>query len=97
MCYNMNYVEKNEHKRGGPWSLRELGVYHKFDLETRRSRWIFIQTRQAANGILEHLQNNSGLNPLYLHVLLLRSMSMHWPEYIDYLDSKIEPLVGILQ
>jgi hypothetical protein len=93
VCYNLYYVERNHHERGCPWSLRELAVYHTFNLRSMASCWIFIQTGQAACKFWNQTHDAAGSEPLDLHVLLLRFMLTQWTQFIDYWDAKIESLV----
>lgn len=75
--------------------MREVGVYHKIDLATMRSRWIFIQTEQAVRKFWEQERAVDYLSPMQVHILLLRYISTEWTECIDYWDAEIEVLVRI--
>ena len=36
LCYNIYYVEKNSRACRDPWSLRQMAIYYKVDVVTKR-------------------------------------------------------------
>jgi hypothetical protein len=98
LCYNLHHVEQNGRNRGNPWSLRQTGIYHQLDLATKRSVWIFIQasgpTREEIFRVLRSARY--GENPMLLHLEVLFAMSRNWPDYIEYLSSKLDELASNL-
>ena len=96
LCYNLHHVERNGRNRGNPWSLRQTGIYHQIDLTTKRSGWIFIQasglTREEIFRALS--VDRFRENPMLLHLEVLFTMARNWPDYIEYLSSKLDELVS---
>ena len=43
MCYNLKSVESSSSQPHFPWSVRQLAVYHSFDVITGKSFWIMIK------------------------------------------------------
>lgn len=99
MCYNIRFVELNGRNSGDPWSLRQIGVYEKFNFQSRSSKWILLQPSPAALQALEDgLRSrehdlHSFTNLMSLHTRLLFTSSRQWPDYIDYLRAQLERLV----
>lgn len=97
----MQYMEKNNRRRGDPWSLRQSGVYQQISVSSRRSTWIILQ---PSNGVRAQLEQalESGLeqgregneSAIYFHVIFLSSMAGNWQEYLEYLHSQITVFVG---
>lgn len=81
MCYNIRYVELNGRNNGDPWSLRQIGVYEKINLETQSSYWILLQPSSAALQNLEdHLRSRkhslkSVETSMSTHIVLLFTSS----------------------
>lgn len=103
MCYNIHHVERNGRDYGDPWSLRQTGIYHKFRLGAPRSCWILLQPTKYSCMRLEHVLekfvpgNKNWLEAIVrAHNALLTSMMHNWPEYIQYLGSRLDELVCCL-
>ena len=43
MCYNLKSVESSSSQPQFPWSVRQLAVYHSFDVVTGKSFWTMIK------------------------------------------------------
>jgi hypothetical protein len=102
-AYLLKHVEL--HGRPGgitPWSVRQFGLYQKFDSLTNRSSCIFIQTsldiqrrlaevkkeRQLYQDILSHWT--------CLHLICIGTLSKNWAAYIKFLDKKVAEIVSSL-
>jgi hypothetical protein len=48
MCFNLRSVEPVTYDSRRPWSIRQVAVYHSFDVETGRTVWIFVK----GNGLI---------------------------------------------
>ncbi|KAK4221299.1 hypothetical protein QBC38DRAFT_492315 [Podospora fimiseda] len=95
-CYNIRYFEQNGRGRGNPWSLRQTGVYQKYQ-SNKRSAWIvlnysnYISDRVRAafaeeSSPIEELCEASPLSP---HVFILSAAATNWRSYIESLRQKV--------
>ena len=98
--YNIRYMERNERKRGSPWSLRQTGVYQRYDTLTERSAWILLQRSDYMRRRLsEPLRHDSDfvtgipLNPFYLHRIFLYALERNWTDWIEEVQQEMELLV----
>ena len=95
--YNIKYVE--EHGRtlpNDPYSIRETGVYQKFNSSTNRSNWIFIQpsTTLRAELVRFFSQTRRPSEECQAHGTVLIIASDNWRFYINYLEETFAGLVG---
>ncbi|KAL0631044.1 hypothetical protein Q9L58_010100, partial [Maublancomyces gigas] len=93
-CYILRYVEQHQRPgRGNPWSVRQTGVYHKFEIPTQNNTWIFLQ---PCTRFIERLEQLNGMDCNFsVHLLLLSSSVGSWREYIDWLEEKFTELSGV--
>jgi hypothetical protein len=98
-CYTLHYVEHNGRTTGDPWSFRKTAVYHRYDVQTQSSAWIFVKLPSPLKGRLAdrlkklwpetqlcHARN------LMVHVLILAYSLQGWRDYLGSLKSKMEDL-----
>ena len=104
LCYNIRYVEKPDGKLGKKWSLRQAGIYHQIDPETRRSSWILLQPsenlRKRLHENLNYRQSNQqdrDASPMLLHALFLSTLAYNWVDYIEDLRMELAVLVSVVQ
>jgi hypothetical protein len=102
ICYQLWYMEpNNRHKGKDGWSLRQTGVYHHYDPETKSNTCFLMHPREcstAQHQISAQFDNagNTTLcknDPLDLHILLLSSYLENWQLYINELTEEFKPLV----
>jgi hypothetical protein len=100
VCYNLRYVEKNGRNRGDPWSLRQTGVYQKFNMNTGTSTWIILQPSAYTLGRLgavleETVTKRSGIcfDPLHMHATFFSAARREWADYIESLKLLLRSLV----
>ena len=100
VCYNIRYMERNERKRGSPWSLRQTGVYQRYNTLTERSAWILLQPSDYMRRRLsEPLRHDSSfvtgipVNPFYLHGIFLYASERNWTDWIEEIQQEMESLV----
>ncbi|KAH8699081.1 hypothetical protein BGW36DRAFT_449225 [Talaromyces proteolyticus] len=80
-----------------PWSLRQTGVYQKYDLKTKSATWIFLHPTNVSvfqtrlNQILKSTEGSRKIqeHPLLLHNILFSSVFPQWREYLAYYERKI--------
>lgn len=94
-------MEKNNGRKGDPWSLRQSGVYQQISISSRRSTWIFLQPSNGVRAQLEQALESSleqgreeNESAIYFHIIFLSSMAGNWQEYLEYLHSQITAFVG---
>lgn len=97
----MQYMEKNNRRKGDPWSLRQSGVYQQISVSSRRSTWIILQPSKGVRAQLEQALESSleqgqegNESAIYFHVIFLSSMAGNWQEYLEYLHSQITVFVS---
>jgi len=92
LCYQMKYMERNDHGHGQKWSERQVGVYHRFGAGNEAIA-ILIHAGPSTKAhsriqkaFAEGMQSNRELtNPLLLHVLVLSSYLDNWRIYLQEL------------
>lgn len=95
-------MEKNNRRKGDPWSLRQSGVYHQISVSSRRSTWIILQSSNRVRAQLKlalksNLEQGREIdeNAIYFHIIFLASMADNWQEYLEYLHSQITSFVRV--
>ncbi|EPS41509.1 hypothetical protein H072_4620 [Dactylellina haptotyla CBS 200.50] len=95
--YDLGYLFKYVDRHGretpkDPFAIRQTGVYHKYDPQTKRSVWIFIQPSESLKERLEALFTRYKDNPIDLalqveiHFLVVTHGAKNWRPYIKYLE-----------
>jgi hypothetical protein len=81
-----------------PFSVRETGVYHKFDSASQESTWIFMQASDSFKDRLRRTYERSNdtvpMNQFLMHASIFYSVSEHWRDYLVYLEDTFSKLVG---
>lgn len=102
-CYNLQYMEKNNRRKGDPWSFRQSGVYQQISVSSRRSTWIILQPSDGVRAQLKRVLESSleqgrksNESAIYFHVIFLSSMAGNWQEYLEYLHSQVTVFVGFI-
>jgi hypothetical protein len=102
-AYLLKHVEL--HGRPGamiPWSIRQFGIYQKFETATKRSSCIFVQTsldiqRRLAEVQKDHRTSKDVIDHwTCLHLLCIGTLSKNWAAYIKFLDKKVAEIVSEL-
>jgi hypothetical protein len=100
LCYNLRFVQHNGRTEGDPWSLRQIGVYQKYEGTTRRSVWIFISASDVPQQAIEAVRQSNAfdLEPrlsgiVAFHAALLETAALEWHTYLESLNAQIELLV----
>ncbi|KAF3081621.1 hypothetical protein TWF102_009747 [Orbilia oligospora] len=91
--YLYKYVDLHGRERPkDPFSIRQTGVYHKYDPQAKRSVWIFIQPSESLKERLDSLFSRYKDNPIDIalqvevHFLVLTHAAKNWRPYITYLE-----------
>lgn len=101
ITYNLRYATKNGRQHGDPWSIRQSGVYHKFNTKTHTSVWILLQpSRGVYNAISPstlHLNQLSvpaaQSNTLLLHLRIFLDSEREWRGYTNSLTDRLRSKV----
>lgn len=97
--YNIKYVAP--HMRAfpkDPFSIRETGVYHSFDADTRQSSWVFMQAsgtlRERLTECFAHSNETEPMVQFKIHGVILQTASDGWRDYLVYLEETFSKLVS---
>lgn len=102
-CFNLHSYEKNGGKTGNPWSLRQMGIYQKFDLYSQKHVWILLQPFSLAQRTLTrilkrcalHGSTSRNLHPMSLHARFMDTAALNWSAYLGDLRNDINMLVSL--
>lgn len=92
ICYQLRYMEPNNHTQGETWSERQIGVYHKFSLAPKAKGLMILlhamldsKAQKRLDEIFSAGRYNTNLNstPLRLHVLIFTTYMDNWRWYMD--------------
>lgn len=100
----LKYPEDNGRGEGAdPWSIRQTGVYQRFESETRTSLWILLQPKQqtAADSRIKNLliANTKGDSfeleeqPPLVGLITLSTYFANWRAYMAYYEKEELTLV----
>ncbi|KAF3904531.1 hypothetical protein ABW21_db0200956 [Orbilia brochopaga] len=96
ICYNLRYFERNGRDSGNGWSLRQTGVYHKYNSVKGKSIWIFLRPSERMTGMLEDTLRNdcakSSIDTkavLIYHASFISSALYCWKDYLSCLEEKL--------
>jgi len=97
VCYNLRHVEINGRGKSCPWSLRQTGVYQKYNSGNDNSVWIILHAAQNLRSSLHGdfssvLTGPISMQNLMLHSRFLAALGQNWDQYVDYLQSAAEKL-----
>lgn len=102
ICYQLRYMEPNNHTQGETWSERQIGVYHKFSLAPKAKGVMILlhamldsKAQKRLDEIFSAGRYNTNLNstPLRLHVLIFTTYMDNWRWYMDDLGELCLQLV----
>lgn len=86
ICYLLRSFELHGRSNlKNPWSLRQMAVYQKYDIQNKHSIWIFVQPFQRFRNDLWEEFSRSGptTHPLGLHAYMLGSEATNWRWYLN--------------
>jgi hypothetical protein len=103
MCYNLKSVERYPSQPHWPWSIRQMAVYHSFDVETGNSFWIILKGNQVMKQRVESVTKNSAhseissfdgtsqafASSLATQLLLCDWCVENWRWYINFLEETL--------
>ncbi|KAF2971303.1 hypothetical protein GQX73_g2224 [Xylaria multiplex] len=105
-CYNLWSAERasEQHNSRRPWSVRQAGIYHSFDVETGRATWVHIKANALlqeritkATAHAEQLQakaiqtvQGSFSATLLTHLIMIEWCGENWSQYIGYWECQVK-------
>ena len=92
LCYILRYVQRTG-RETHPWSMRQMGIYQKFDFSKKSSNWIFLQPSSQAKKLAMHRPHVQASHPLEAHIEILSSTLDAWRWYLNGLDHTTRSLV----
>src|ERR1700753_2738157 len=106
LCYNLRSVEAAPEQESWPWSIRQMAIYHSFDVVTGHSVWIVVKANdliekrvKEESQSIEHADistfdtNSQALGAtLAAHLIYVKWVSENWCWYIDFLEETVEKL-----
>jgi mRNA-degrading endonuclease YafQ of YafQ-DinJ toxin-antitoxin module len=108
LCYSLKSVEPNDAKPKSPWAVRQVALYHSFDLETGKAFWIVVKgshlirdrvkaaTNSASAGTSELASISSTASSfaatLAMHLILCDWCDEDWRWYLTFLEKRLQEL-----
>lgn len=98
MFYTFRYAEQKNHSNE-PWVIRQVGVYHKIDIETKQSLIVLLSAvpdSKAYDRVLRLISNDFHKieqSPLYLHEVVHSSYFPYWKDYLGAYERILLPIV----
>ena len=105
ITFVLKYPESNGRTDGpSPWSLRQTGLYQKFEPLAKRSLWVLLNPTPnsiADQKVFDLLEQYSGSmkprqEPRLLGLLLLSAYFRNWRTYMAYYEEKELRIVRIM-
>ena len=108
LCYSLRAVEPSNSYKGWPWSVKQLGISHSFDVEKGQSAWIVLKadglmkdrimsaTRSTALPDMRSFgdRSQSFTSSLSTHLLFCEWSVEHWRWYINFMETQIQEITG---
>lgn len=97
ICFDLRYPALHGRDDCTPaWSIRHMGVYHKYDIGTEKLRWIFIQPSESIRNRIEKLAHHENEFDRLLapFLLVVFSTERKWGEYLQYLEDRFKEVVN---
>ncbi|KAJ3567611.1 hypothetical protein NPX13_g6708 [Xylaria arbuscula] len=104
-CYNLWSAEKASQQQSSrhPWTIRQAGIYHSFDIETGRATWIHIKTnrvlqerittatahaKQLRATAVQTLEGSFSAT-LLTHLIVIEWCAENWSPYLGYWECQV--------
>ncbi|CRG91396.1 hypothetical protein PISL3812_08444 [Talaromyces islandicus] len=93
-AYHLRHVEEHgrEEERDNPWSIRQMGVYHKHETNPKSHIFILVNPPKHLRTRLTGLLTKPNVNPSWIdiHMVFFSSLSRNWPSYVSWVDEKFQ-------
>lgn len=104
VCYNLRSVEPTKNPPEWPWSIRQSAVFHSFECDTGRARWINIKgSDDISNQVRRLCRPSAPSDPakiktadmalsasLATHLAYCEWSSKNWAAYISWLEDELQ-------
>ncbi|OCK91162.1 uncharacterized protein K441DRAFT_642086 [Cenococcum geophilum 1.58] len=96
MQYVLSYVEEVRRHGSIKWTMRQIGVYHRYSSAEDKSLWILLFNRP--NSVVQKrletmIENCSGFR--HIHLTILSAYFENWRWYLNDLGNDLETIVDI--
>jgi hypothetical protein len=100
LCYNLRSVEKTTLHTGIPWTIRQVAVYHTFDMRSGKTLWIVVKGNKLVQNRMneesaKEAQSGHFAESLMMHLLVCEWSGENWRWYINELESQAERVVPL--
>ena len=102
ITYITKYPEERNRDTPERWSVRQTGVYHRFDTRTQKSFWILLHPkpdspiRLRVEDVIRAVPqfNDTDQNMMMLHLSILGKPFGNWRWYMAHFEEEIEDMVS---
>ena len=104
LTYLLKYTEtRNSSEAKADWSIRQIGVYHRYDPHAIQSTWILLfptadsSTRRDLVNELSSTcdMEQTAYHPLSLHISLMQARIHNWRLYVSRFENEVWELVRL--
>ncbi|CAI9637754.1 unnamed protein product [Alternaria burnsii] len=104
LTYLLKYTEtRNSSEAKADWSIRQIGVYHRYDPHAMQSTWILLfptadsSTRRDLVNELSSTcdMEQTAYHPLSLHVSLMQARIHNWRLYVSQFENEVWELANL--
>lgn len=105
-CFNIRTVEPSSSEPGWGWSMRNLAMYHTFDVETGRTLWLTLKANDLITNRIYHAvkkplfcatsqatMDGSFASTLEILWIVMDWSDENWRPYINNLDEELRKIV----
>ncbi|KAJ4175238.1 hypothetical protein NW754_005658 [Fusarium falciforme] len=95
--YTLRYVEKHSRNMKIPWSMRQMAVCHRANIDNQFSSWILVHAGHDLKESLcartdEYLSDGVEDRAATVHLTILHFAARNWSAYLDYLSSEFKQI-----
>ena len=95
MQYVLSYVEEVRRHGSIKWTMRQIGVYHRYSSAEDKCLWILLYNRpnsMAQKRLETMIENRSGFR--HIHLIILWAYFKNWRWYLNTLSNNLETIIG---
>ncbi|PSN61811.1 hypothetical protein BS50DRAFT_578295 [Corynespora cassiicola Philippines] len=100
IAYQLMYVEPSgRDAERDPWSIRQTGIYHDYEADSKTSRIILLHPKNesAAQERIEKLAHRSSIglltdHPINIHIVIISVYLTHWSDHIESIATGAEEI-----
>ncbi|RFU26624.1 hypothetical protein B7463_g9721, partial [Scytalidium lignicola] len=95
-AYTLKHIENNG-RQHLPWSIRQMGVYQKYNTSIKSSDCLLIQTSTRVKLRITESRKDGSIKNLsshwtHLHELHLKTLSYNWDSYFSYVNDRLSDI-----